>query len=156
MSRIDAHAHRRGGAVVAVAVITSLMSGCVFQGPVPRAPQGDPIEAARELPDAPKAVRTGNAAGSCGEFVLDQGESVPVEAVQCMSTALSEMKDAELAWTVPTVEGDPIVSFAFVTAGSDHVVVHTTNAFDSYGGEQSWTKSSCNNVSAATSSTGCS
>jgi hypothetical protein len=152
---------RAGGTprvVVVFAVLASalLLSACAQTGPVARAPEGDPIQAARELPDAPPAVRDGDTTDSCGEFVLDQGESLPSDAVQCLSAAVATDAIAELAWSFPTVEGDPIVSFAFVEDGSDEVTVFSTNAFDSYGGDPAWTKSSCSDPAIATSPTGCS
>lgn len=134
----------------------SLLTACGLAYPVSRAPIGDPIHAARALSDAPAAVRDSPVAESCGEFILDQGESVPTDAVQCLSAAANANQDAELAWTDPTTEGDPIVHFAFVTGnGTDDVVVYTTNEFDSYGGEFGWTKSSCSDLAAAISALGC-
>ena len=44
---------------------------------------------------------------SCGEFTLDQGESIPQEAVDCMSEG---GEDRALKVTVASVEGDPIVT----------------------------------------------
>lgn len=146
---------RRAGAIVAVMAAASLLTACVQTYPIARAPAGDPIQAARELPDAPDAVRDGEAAVSCGEFALGQGEELPTEAVQCLSRAALADEDAELAWTFPTTEGDPMVYFAFVGDGDDEVTVFTTNAFDSYGGDPGWTKNSCMDVVVATSPLGC-
>jgi hypothetical protein len=143
------------GACVGVALLGSLLAGCAPAYPIPRAPEGDPIQAAREFSDAPEAVRNGDAARTCGAFVLDQGERVPAEAVDCLSTALAAREEAELAWTFPTAEGDPIVHFAFVGETTDEVTVVVTNAFDSYGGDPSWTSSTCADVAAATSYVGC-
>jgi hypothetical protein len=113
-------------------------------------PGGDPIQAARELPDAPEAVREGDAADTCGEFVLDQGESLPASAVQCLDEALAAQRQAELAWSQPTVEGDPIVQFAFVGSQYPGVVVFSTDEFDSYGGHLGWTEFSCADATVAT------
>jgi hypothetical protein len=44
---------------------------------------------------------------SCGEYTLERGESIPKEAVDCMSRA---DEDDALRITVPTTEGDPIVT----------------------------------------------
>lgn len=109
------------------------------------------------MSDAPDIVKTGNAAASCGEFELGQGESLSSSAVDCLATAASAKEHAELAWTVPTVEGDPIVHFAFVADGSDIVTLHVTSAFDSFGGESGWSALSCADAVAATEThrTGC-
>ena len=44
---------------------------------------------------------------SCGAYTLDQGESIPQEAVECMAEG---GEGSALRVTVPTVEGDPIVT----------------------------------------------
>ena len=126
-----------------------------YASQTPRAPDGDPIEAARELPNAPDVVREGDAADSCGEFVLDQGESLLARAVQCLDAALAAQRQAELAWSWPTIEGDPIVHFAFVGSPYQGVVVFSTDEFDSYGGRSGWTESSCADVATATSGGEC-
>ncbi|KRA25024.1 hypothetical protein ASD65_11760 [Microbacterium sp. Root61] len=41
------------GAIVAVIGAALLLTACVQTYPISRAPDGDPIQAARELPDAP-------------------------------------------------------------------------------------------------------
>ncbi|MFI8631910.1 hypothetical protein ACIGEP_04850 [Microbacterium sp. NPDC077663] len=127
-------------AVVGVAV-TALMGSCASY-PIPRAPDGDPILAARALSDAPDVVRAGDAERSCGAFVLGQGEELPQESLTCLVQAANAGQHAELSWSSPTTEGDPIVSFAFTAEGGD-VTVYETNAFDSYGGGQTWTQTSC-------------
>ncbi len=159
---VDAMRHQRGAhtaqrlsGMLALVVLVAPLAGCAQSYPIPRAPSGDPIVAAAALPDAPDAVRDGDPETSCGAFVLGQGEVVPADAVECLIAAQAADDDAELAWSFPTTEGDPIVQFAVVTAGSDEVTVYTTNAFDSYGGDPQWTKSSCNDLVAATSLTGC-
>ncbi|GAA3212936.1 hypothetical protein GCM10017690_25640 [Microbacterium terregens] len=81
---------------------------------------------------------------------------MPTEAVQCLTRAASTGEDAELAWTYPTTEGDPMVYFAFVADGDDEVTVFTTNAFDSFGGDPTWTTNSCIDAIVATSPLGCS
>lgn len=114
-----------------------------------RAPDGNPIDAARALSDAPEVVREGNAATSCGEFVLGQGEELPSEAVACL-TAATEKEKAELAWSYPTTEGDPIVYFAYVASWNEGVGLSLTNEFDSYGGDYGWTSLSCPDAVTAT------
>ena len=139
--------------MVALVGGVSLLSACAQSYAIPRAPNGDPIEAAQALSDAPDVVRASEAQESCGAFVLGQGETVPTDAVECLSAAVSSGEPAELAWSLPTTEGDPIVSFAFAGIGAE-VAVYTTNAFDSYGGGPQWTETSCDPAT-ATSPTGC-
>ncbi|NQX12472.1 hypothetical protein HQQ80_12600 [Microbacteriaceae bacterium VKM Ac-2855] len=127
---------RRGMRPVLAACAALLLGGCAAGY---TAPPKDPIAAARALPDASGTVSVGDA--SCGEFELDQGEEVPAEAVACLVEATGE---AEIAWTTPTTEGDPIVNFAQVDDAFGGVYVYRTTAFDSYGGDgYSWTMYRC-------------
>lgn len=130
------------GGTFALLGVLSILAACAQSYPIPRAPDGDPIEAAKALSDAPDIVRDIEAEASCGAYVLDQGEALPTDAVDCLSAAISSGEPAALAWSFPTTEGDPIVSFAFAGSG-DEVTVYKTNAFDSYGGDLQWTKSTC-------------
>jgi len=144
---------RTNGAIVALtAALTLLLTACT--GTVPdtthtpvrtaatvaapdlaTSPESDPaIALARQLYDAPAAVSTGNAVGSCGEFQLGHVDQLPDEAIDCLADAAGTAS-AELAWTAPTIEGDPIVSFAFVGPGMTGVQVVTTNTFDSWAGD---------------------
>ncbi|MBD3943447.1 hypothetical protein IF188_17280 [Microbacterium sp. NEAU-LLC] len=141
------------GGTLTLLGIVALLAACAQSYPIPRAPDGDPIEAAKALSDAPDLVHSSSAEESCGAFVLGQDEAVPTDAVDCLSAAVSSGEDAALAWSFPTTEGDPIVSFAFAAGGAE-VTVYTTNAFDSYGGDPEWTQSSCDPIT-ATSRTGC-
>lgn len=143
---------RRGATVITLASGALLVTSCsgLTQGFTDRAPEGDPIDAARALPDAPDIVREGNAEITCGEFVLDQGGVIPAEAIECLAAATGS-EEAELAWSSPTSEGDPIVYFAYVAAWNEGVVVSMTNEFDSYGGEFGWTQQSCPDSTTATS-----
>lgn len=147
---------KRVGSFAAV-VAVGLLASCAQADSTPHGHGDHPVQAARELSDAPELVKTGDATGSCGEFELDQGEALSSSAVECLTTAASAKEHAELAWTFPTVEGDPIVHFAFVAHGSDIVTLHVTNAFDSFGGEPRWSTFSCADAVSATeiSSTGC-
>ena len=117
-----------------------------------RAPDGDPIDAARALTDAPDWVNDANPGDSCGEFELGQDQSVPPGATECLDAAALPGRNAELAWTTPTAEGDPIVWFAFAQPGQG-VVVLSTNEFDSHGGEFMWSDFHCPDAVAATSTT---
>lgn len=147
------HGAGRVSGLGVIVVAVALLSACAQSYPIPRAPDGDPIEAAKALSDAPDSVRASHADASCGKFVLGQGEAVPAEAVECLAAAVSSGEPAELAWSSPTTEGDPIVSFAFAGSNAE-VTVYTTNAFDSYGGDPQWTRGSCDPTTAA-SLTGC-
>lgn len=142
------------GHMLTLMSVAALLSGCQ-SSPIGRAPAGDPIEAAQALSDAPAPVRSSDAKRKCGAFVLAQGQTLPSEAVKCLQAAVSNRDAAELAWSVPTTEGDPIVSFAFVAPTSGEVTVYSTNAFDSYGGDTGWTQRSCSDPVVATSVAGC-
>lgn len=102
-------------------------------------PPAEPIVAARALGDAPDAVQ---AEATCGELELDQGEVLPDAAIACIGEALAAGGAAALAWSSPTVEGDPIVSFAVVEEGAARIAVHTTTDFDRYGAG-GWTLARC-------------
>lgn len=105
----------------------------------------DPIAAARALENAGGMVRSGDATETCGEFAVQQGDELPRSALDCLADAFEAGASAELAWSAPTTEGDPIVSFAFVGPGIEGVEIFTTTAFDSYGGgvDGSWTGTLC-------------
>ena len=126
---------------IALALLTA---GCASSvGPTP--PPDDPITAARQLPNAGGMVKSGDATPTCGEFALPQGVQLDPEALDCLAEASAAGASAELAWSTPTTEGDPIVSFAFVGPGIDGVETYTTTAFDSYGGgvDGSWSGTLC-------------
>jgi hypothetical protein len=129
-----------------------LVTSCAgsWTGFTDRAPDGDPIDAARALSDASGVVQEGDAATSCGEFVLGQGEELPAKAVACL-TAATAKKEAELAWSYPTSEGDPIVYFAYVASWNEVVGLSMTNEFDRHsGGDYGWTSLSCPDAATAT------
>jgi hypothetical protein len=139
---------RRGCAAASLTAVL-LLTGCA-SAPVSRAPEGDPIDAARALPDAGGIVSIGDATGTCGEYVLEQGEELPPEAGACLVDASARGEAAELAWSTPTSEGDPIVSFAFVGGTATRLLVYTTHAFDRHSGleeplspGESWTGHAC-------------
>ncbi|MDJ1114279.1 hypothetical protein [Microbacterium dauci] len=94
----------------------------------------------QQLPDAPAAVR--DAELGCGEVELGHSEALPASAVGCLVDATASGEPAALAWTSPTVEGDPIVSFALVEAGSTEMTVHESTHFDRFG-EPTWTQRTC-------------
>lgn len=115
------------------------------------APEGDPIRAARALRDAPLIVQEGNAADTCGEFVLDQTELVPINAVACLDTAAAAGEEAELAWSSLTDEGDPVVSFAYTAPWNAGIVFSLTNEYNSYADDHGWTTGLCPDATTATS-----
>lgn len=131
------------GASAAIGVALVLTSCTTSAYPTPRAPSGDPIQAARALPDAPGAIQGAVAAATCGQFALGQGEDVPAEAVACLDASAAGGSEAELAWSRPTAEGDPIVYFAIAAPRNENVVLFRTNHFDSYGGSFGWTTQAC-------------
>jgi len=127
---------------VAVAVALALALPLLLSACTPARPD-DPIAAARQLNGATAAIKNGNAQDSCGEFRLGQGEQVPDSALDCLADAAG-VTPAELAWSFPTTEGDPIVSFAFVGPTFRGVQVITTTAYDAYGGGgTTWSGVSC-------------
>lgn len=149
---------RSSSSIAGIALAVLLLAACASPGPAdPTAPvvsagtvfptgtpPADPIVAARALGDAPDAVR---AEATCGELELDQGEVLPDAAIACISDALAEGEAAALAWSSPTVEGDPIVSFAVVEEGASRIAVHTTSDFDRYG-PPGWTLERCAAIAA--------
>ncbi|MCU1403868.1 MAG: hypothetical protein JWQ43_171 [Glaciihabitans sp.] len=144
--------NRHGLEAVLLIGAALVLGGC--STPIPSAPADNPIAAARELRDAPEVVREGSAADTCGEFVLDQGDGVPVDAIACLDAARQEEKIAELAWSSLTMEGDPIVRFAFAAPYNEGVVVFTTYAFDSYVRDPRWSTQTCIDTTAAIGDSG--
>jgi len=138
----------RFGTAAFVAALVVVLTACSGGS---SAPESDPIRAARELRDAPVIVEEGNAADTCGEFVFDHGEAVPVEAVSCLDAAMIAKEEAELAWSSLTDEGDPIVHFAYTAPGKAGIAVSVTNEFDSYAGDHGWTAGLCPDATTATS-----
>lgn len=66
------HGAGRVSGLGVIVVAVALLSACAQSYPIPRAPDGDPIEAAKALSDAPDSVRASHADASCGKFVLGQ------------------------------------------------------------------------------------
>ena len=78
---------------------------------------------------------------SCGEIVLDQGETIPEDALDCMEAAV-EADGGELKVTSPTVEGDPIVTYYRVGPGIDGVDMFIDGTADAYGAG-TWIHENC-------------
>jgi len=105
-------------------------------------PSANPIfEEARALPSAPLALKQSRNPIYCGEVVLDQGESVATEHLECLQNFLGA-EDVEFAFSRPTTEGDPIVSFLIGAPGSDEFDVYTTDHWDKWGSDE-WLHHRC-------------
>ncbi|WP_306233855.1 hypothetical protein [Agrococcus beijingensis] len=138
---------RRAATAAGIALAVLLLSACASPGTADPAgtvlpigtPPAEPIVAARALGDAPDGV---HAEATCGQLELDQGEELPAAAIACVDAALAAGEAAALAWSSPTVEGDPIVRFAVVEAGASTIAVHATTGFDRYG-TPGWTRDHC-------------
>jgi heat shock protein HslJ len=106
------------------------------------------IHQTRWLDDAPAEVADQSGRTSCGEELLDQGEELSAEALDCFAAGL-RTAGVELAFTVPTVEGDPIVYFVLGGADSDRISIWESTHWDHFGAD-SWGHRTCAG-SAATS-----
>ena len=80
---------------------------------------------------------------SCGEIVLGQGEQVPDSARECLEAAQGD--NVELAFTVPTIEGDPMVYFVLGKPGEPTLELFHTAYWDRYGasGTDLWWHATC-------------
>ncbi len=102
---------RRPTAAVIALLIAVTLAGCASAAP-----------GAPPAPEQPTA---------CGEYELDQGESIPQEAVDCMAEAGEN--GATLTVTTPTVEGDPIVT-TYTALPDGGMEVYADMTEDRYGG----------------------
>jgi hypothetical protein len=100
---------RRSAGALVVALVMLGLTGCASATP------GGPL---------PEPVTV------CGEYTLDQGESISQEAVDCMAEG---GPGATLTVTTPTVEGDPIVTTYTGLAGGGYEV-HADMSKDRWGG----------------------
>jgi hypothetical protein len=126
---------------------TLLLAGCAGVGgagygsdPPDSASAKDPtsevIASSRDSATAPADFRDRTTLPSCGDFELGQGESLPANAVDCLKNAGEE--GAELAFSQPTTEGDPIVYFYRVGPADAGVELFIDGTKDSYGSGE-WT-----------------
>ena len=99
--------------VILVQVLGGLLvaGACATTGSQPPADGVPTPSGARGAGDAvaPAAFVGREPLQSCGDVRLDQGESVPDDLYRCLDEAAAT--GAELVVTMPTTEGDPIVSY---------------------------------------------
>lgn len=130
-----------------LATTAGCTSGTAVSGPGTGGAPDDPIAAARQLDGVSGVVSEGDSSETCGEVRLDQGEPLPPEIGACLADRSAAGRPGEAAWTTPTTEGDPIVSFAVVGPDIDGVQIYSTSAFDAFGGSdsvrESWTVVQC-------------
>jgi hypothetical protein len=128
---------------IAGVCIALLAAGCsVHPAPAPELSDGEALTTVQQLDDAPEPVREADPAADCGVFELGQSAALPPTAIDCLRDATAEGEAGALGWTSPTAEGDPIVHFALIDAGSTEVTVHVSTYFDRYG-SPGWDRSSC-------------
>ena len=119
-------------------------------------PGGTPSLEGRQAPSArtelhaPDAFIDRAALPSCGSVDLGQGETIPQDAIDCLADAGDQ--GAELVVTMPTVEGDPIVTYyrALPTGG---VEVFTDMTQDAFGG--GWAHEVCEDATTIGEYGGC-
>ena len=112
-----------------------ILSGCQT------ASGADVIEESRSDSSAPDSFRDRTELPLCRDVVLDQGESLGPEALECLERGYAE-NGAELAVASPTTEGDLIVSHFRITpnAASLQIFIDTTRDTDGGG---NWQASAC-------------
>ncbi|MHC2997965.1 hypothetical protein [Microbacterium sp. HJ5] len=112
-----------------------LLSACAGPGPAAGgAPPGDGsggTSAATPGAGAPDAFTNRDPLPSCGSVELDQGETIPQDAIDCLSQAGAG--GAELVVTMPTVEGDPITTYYRALPGGG-IETFSDMTQDSFGG----------------------
>jgi len=92
---------------------------------------------------------------SCDPVDLSQGEVVPDAAWSCLDGASEE--GAELVVTMPTTEGDPIVTYYRVGPKIQGVELFIDNSADAYAGieDRGWSHQLCPETSTAHEPLGC-
>lgn len=116
--------------VALVSLVVVALSGCTTAAPTPESPDVIAVDA------PPEAFSTRAPLESCGIIELEQGESIPQQAIDCMK----ETAAAELAVTSPTTEGDPIVTYYRVDARGLEIWTDSTRDQWSNSG---WTLETC-------------
>jgi heat shock protein HslJ len=130
------------------ALSTPTPAESTIPGPTPTSTAADIFERTRALPDAPAGVRSPGVVHSCGRLELGQGGTVGADALRCLTAQYSGVEGAELAVTVPTTEGDPIVYFFVHTIGA--IRAYSTDHWDNFrGGSGGWTTKTCELSAAA-------
>ena len=120
----------------AVGYLATASRAVTSAGPVDTDP-GVAIRRSRTSAAAPAAFRARSGLRSCGDVVLGQGDTIPVQAITCLSRS-----DRELAVASPTVEGDLIVTFYRTSRGTKGIQVFADTTRDRYdpGG---WSRTRC-------------
>jgi hypothetical protein len=72
---------------------------------------------------------------SCGSFELGQGETLTVEAANCLLDSAEAKRAATLTQTAPTIEGDPITT-TFTARTDGRIDVATDSREDRYGADE--------------------
>jgi hypothetical protein len=104
------------------------------------------IDQTRWLDDAPDEVADQEGWVSCGEEQLGQQEELSAEVLDCFAARLGS-EDVQVAFTVPTVEGDPIVYFVLGAAGSDRIGIWESTHWDNFGAD-TWSHRACDSSAA--------
>lgn len=112
-------------------------AGCSSSFPGPQNVPKDLFAAARSSTEAPDGFIDRVHRESCGEITLDQGASLPPDAVDCINAAIGAA-DAQLAVVAPTTEGDPIVTFYRTSASTPGVELFVDAEYDRFG-SGAWT-----------------
>lgn len=100
----------------------------------------DKLAESKRSGNAPEAFTNRKPLFSCGEFVLGQGAALPQEAWDCLAEHLDT--GAELVETMPTIEGDPVITYYRVGPEIDGLEYFTDASFDKFGSGE-WTHGSC-------------
>lgn len=91
----------------------------------------DRLAESKRAGNAPDAFLARKQLFSCGEFVLDQGETMPAAGWDCLAEHVED--GAELVEVVPTTEGDPIISYFRVGPEIDGIEIFFDSSFDKFG-----------------------
>jgi hypothetical protein len=124
---------RRAAASCVFVALALVLVGCVipYPGPTGNPPPEDPITSSRNSPAAPATFRERAELASCGEVVLDQGESTPDDAAACLDAGFAS--GAELVVVGPTTEGDPVVSYYRVGPAIQGMEIFIDSTLDQWG-----------------------
>ena len=102
--------------------------------------------------EAPSTFTERVAFASCGEILLDQGETVPGSAWVCLDAATDT--GAELVVEMPTTEGDLVVTYYRVGPSIDGLEVFRDATRDSFG-PGTWSHELCPETTAVSEPLGC-
>lgn len=140
-------------AVTVLLIGTLAVSGCSSSSPGDQKQPEDLFKAALTSESAPEGFHDQLPLKSCGQVTLDQGEQIPIDAVDCIDTAIGTL-DTELAVGSPTTEGDPIVALYRTSTDTPGVQISTDTAFDRFG-PKTWTHQNCHTTITLASLRGC-